>query len=35
MSIEWGRFRDSFDELATEMALNQDEYDRTMNNLNE
>jgi hypothetical protein len=35
MSIEWGRFRDSFDELATEMKENQDAYDKYMSNLNE
>jgi len=26
--MEWGRFRDSFDELATEMAKDQDMYDK-------
>jgi hypothetical protein len=35
MSIEWGRFRDSFDELATEMKKNQDEFDKFMGNMNE
>jgi ribosomal protein S9 len=35
MSMEWGKFRDSFDELATEMKKNQDEYDKFMNNMNE
>jgi hypothetical protein len=35
MSIEWGKFRDSFDELATEMARDQDMYDKLMSNLNE
>jgi hypothetical protein len=35
MSIEWGKFRDSFDELATEMKQNQDEYDEYMENMNE
>merc|ERR1719382_755244 len=35
MSMEWGKFRDSFDELATEMKKNQDMYDEIMNNLNE
>jgi hypothetical protein len=35
MSIEWGKFRDSFDELATEMAKDQDMYDEMMKNLNE
>merc|ERR1719456_1040535 len=35
MSMEWGRFRDSFDELATEMKKNQDEYDKFMQNMNE
>jgi hypothetical protein len=35
MSMEWGKFRDSFDELATEMKHNQDEYDEFMGNMNE
>jgi hypothetical protein len=35
MSIEWGRFRDSFDELATEMQKNQDAYDKFMENMNQ
>merc|ERR1719498_843194 len=35
MSIEWGKFRDSFDELATEMTKDQDMYDKMMSNLNE
>jgi hypothetical protein len=35
MSMEWGKFRDSFDELATEMKKNQDEYDKFMGNMNE
>merc|ERR1719262_2081248 len=35
MSIEWGKFRDSFDELATEMSKDQDMYDKMMSNLNE
>merc|ERR1719324_67550 len=35
MSIEWGKFRDSFDELATEMKKNQDDYDKFMGNMNE
>merc|ERR1719439_377896 len=34
MSIEWGKFRDSFDELATEMKHNQDHYDKYMENMN-
>merc|ERR1719324_1712698 len=34
MSIEWGKFRDSFDELATEMTHNQDVYDKYMENFN-
>merc|ERR1719181_2320791 len=34
MSIEWGKFRDSFDELATEMAKDQDMYDKLMDNFN-
>jgi len=35
MSMEWGKFRDSFDELATEMKKNQDEFDKFMGNMNE
>jgi hypothetical protein len=35
MSIEWGKFRDSFDELATEMTHDQDVYDKLMGNMNE
>jgi hypothetical protein len=35
MSIEWGKFRDSFDELATEMTKDQDMYDKIMSNLND
>merc|ERR1719362_1275669 len=35
MSIEWGRFRDSFDVLAAEMKRNGDKYDAMMTNLNE
>jgi hypothetical protein len=35
MSMEWGKFRDSFDVLATQMEKNQDEYDRFMANMNE
>jgi uncharacterized protein YegL len=35
MSLEWGKFRDAFDELATEMQQDQDEYDKIMSNLNE
>jgi hypothetical protein len=35
MSMEWGKFRDSFDVLATQMKKNQDEYDNFMSNMNE
>jgi hypothetical protein len=35
MSMEWGKFRDSFDELATEMEQDQDVYDKYMDNMNE
>jgi hypothetical protein len=35
MSMEWGKFRDSFDKLATEMEKDQDEYDKYMGNMNE
>jgi hypothetical protein len=35
MSMEWGKFRDSFDELATEMKQNQDRHDEFMDNMNE
>ena len=33
--MEWGKFRDSFDESATEMKKNQDEYDKFMGNMSE
>ena len=35
MSLEWGKFRDSFDELTAEMKQNQDEYDNAKRNINE
>merc|ERR1719159_1100413 len=35
MSIEWGKFRDSFDELAKEMQQDQDRFDAFISNLNE
>jgi len=35
MSLEWGKFRDSFDELTAEMTQNQDEYDTAKRNINE
>merc|ERR1719210_565652 len=35
MSIEWGRFRDSFDVLAKEMKQNQDAFDKFMSGMNE
>jgi len=35
MSLEWGKFRDGFDELTAEMNQNQEEYDNTKSNINE
>merc|ERR1719262_66208 len=35
MSIEWGKFRDGFDELTAEMNQNKDEFDTTKRNINE
>ena len=35
MSLEWGKFRDGFDELTAEMNQNQEEYDNTKRNINE
>merc|ERR1719219_411368 len=35
MSIEWGKFRDGFDELTAEMNQNQQEFDGTKGNINE
>jgi len=35
MSLEWGKFRDGFDELTAEMNQNQEEYDNTKRNVNE
>jgi len=35
MSLEWGKFRDGFDELTAEMTQNQDEYDTAKRNINE
>jgi len=35
MSIEWGKFRDGFDELTAEMNQNKEEYDATKRNINE
>jgi uncharacterized protein YegL len=35
MSLEWGKFRDAFDELAKEMAEDQDRYDKIMSNMND
>jgi len=35
MSLEWGKFRDSFDELTEEMNQNQELYDTTKRNINE
>merc|ERR1719346_540589 len=35
MSLEWGKFRDSFDELTAEMTQNQEEYDNAKRNINE
>lgn len=34
MSLEWGKFRDSFDELAAEMKKNQQQFEMQMSNLN-
>merc|ERR1719461_875632 len=35
MSIEWGKFRDGFDELTAEMNQNKEEFDATKRNINE
>merc|ERR1712032_320556 len=35
MSLEWGKFRDSFDELTAEMKQNQGEFDNSKRNINE
>jgi len=35
MSIEWGKFRDGFDELTAEMNQNKQEFDATKRNINE
>mmetsp|Transcript_130164 Transcript_130164/g.290952 ORF Transcript_130164/g.290952 Transcript_130164/m.290952 type:complete len:1014 (-) Transcript_130164:80-3121(-) len=35
MSLQWGKFRDQYDELMDEMAKNQEEYDKIMANLNQ
>merc|ERR1712032_1237510 len=35
MSLEWGKFRDSFDELTAEMNQNQELFDTTKRNINE
>merc|ERR1719433_588703 len=35
MSLEWGKFRDGFDELTAEMKQNQDEFDNAKRNINE
>merc|ERR1719189_2139709 len=35
MSIEWGKFRDGFDELTAEMNQNKQEFDGTKRNINE
>jgi hypothetical protein len=35
MSLEWGKFRDSFDELTAEMNQNKAEFDITKRNINE
>merc|ERR1719359_2265573 len=34
MSMEWGKFRDSFDELATEMQKDKDAYDKYIDIMN-
>jgi len=35
MSLEWGKFRDSFDDLTAEMDQNQEEFDNSKRNINE
>merc|ERR1712156_722567 len=35
MSLEWGKFRDGFDELTAEMNQNKEEFDTTKRNINE
>jgi hypothetical protein len=35
MSLEWGKFRDGFDELTAEMNHNKEEFDQTKRNINE
>merc|ERR1719433_1060051 len=35
MSLEWGKFRDGFDELTAEMNQHQQEFDGTKGNINE
>jgi len=35
MSLEWGKFRDGFDELTAEMNQNKEEFDATKRNINE
>merc|ERR1719219_299781 len=35
MSLEWGKFRDSFDEMTKTMNENQQAYDLEISNLNE
>merc|ERR1719195_1581106 len=35
MSLEWGKFRDGFDELTAEMNQNKEEFDKTKRNINE
>jgi len=35
MSLEWGKFRDGFDELTAEMNQNKQEFDTTKRNINE
>jgi len=35
MSLEWGKFRDAFDELTAEMNENQDTYDTIKSNVND
>merc|ERR1719192_400309 len=34
MSIEWGKFRDGFDDLTAEMAQNKQEYERATESIN-
>merc|ERR1719464_962693 len=35
MSLQWGKFKDGFDELTKEMSGNQNKYDGTKRNIND